>query len=105
MACSIWRDLVGRLSGWVATYLIIALLFGWWPFEDSAIKTFTGQCSYDAGYQDGWDGSLPNCEASDYIAGYDDGAFDSDCDWAKCTKRDFKTFKRYGCGSWERQAC
>lgn len=94
-----------HLAGWTVAYLIIAALIGWWPFEDSLIRTVTGQCSYDSGYEDGWDGATPACEADDYIAGYDEGAFEADCHWAKCTKRDFETFERYGCPSWEDQVC
>ncbi|MDZ7736868.1 MAG: hypothetical protein U5P41_12790 [Gammaproteobacteria bacterium] len=71
----------------VIFYLVLAALIGWWPFNDSVIKTMSGQCNYDAGYRDGWDGALYACESDDYMAGYDDGNFESDCHWAKCIKR------------------
>ncbi len=53
---------MGRFIGLVLVYLAAAGMFGWWPFEDGAIKTVSRQCTYDAGYQDGWEGAAPVCD-------------------------------------------
>lgn len=96
---------MGRVIGLVLVYLVAAGVLGWWPFEDGAVKTVSGQCTYDAGYRDAWDGAVPACEDADYLAGYDQGAWEADCDYAKCTKSDRDMFENYDCGDWRDHVC
>lgn len=57
------------------TYIVLAAAAGWWPFSDSVIRVVLGHCSYEAGYDDGWDGVYPTCHKKSYIYGYDQGNF------------------------------
>lgn len=95
----------GLVIFFIVLYLAPAGLAGWWPFRDSVVQTLSGRCTYDRGYDDGWDGAASACEAVNYLHGYDDGAFDSECDWLKCSKRDFDQFRDYGCGRWDAVKC
>lgn len=94
-----------RFIGLVLVYLVVAGVFGWWPFEDSAVKTITGQCTYDAGYRDAWEGMLPACENADYLDGYDHGSWEADCHHAKCVERDRDLFEGYRCRGWNDMTC
>lgn len=96
---------MGQLIVWIAAYFLLAAVAGWWPFDDSAVRTLSGQCSYEVGYEDGWVGKALACESTDYLAGYDEGEFDSDCHWAKCVKEDRDLFRSYHCGAWSQQQC
>ena len=49
--------------------------------------------SYDEGYDDGYDGATRASSNSDYIAGYEDGEHDADCDYWK--KKDRKKFVKF----------
>ena len=62
-------------------------------------------CNYDNGYDDGYDGALPECEATDYMEGFQAGEFESDCDWYRCEKPNYDNFKQMSCGSWESYRC
>ena len=63
------------------------------------------ECTYDAGYGAGYDGALPQCEASQYVEGYAEGEFESHCDWLKCEERDRDEFGGQRCGSWSERRC
>jgi hypothetical protein len=93
------------LIGPAIIYLIVAGLFGFWPFTDSLLKQASGECTYDSGYDDGWDGALRACEAEEYRSGYRQGAFDSDCHWLKCERRNRDEYNRRQCGAWDRFEC
>ena len=94
-----------RLIGWIAAGIAVAWLFGFWPFEEGLITGPTSRCSYDAGYDDGYDGANQRCSTDAYLEGYDDGDFDSECYWRRCEKPDYDRFKRLGCGSWSAVKC
>ncbi len=94
-----------QVLGWIVVYAVVAWLFGIWPFEEGFFTGPTSQCSYDAGYDDGYDGAAPKCKIQVYLEGYDDGDFDSDCEWLRCEKPDHDEFKRLGCGSWSEMKC
>lgn len=96
---------MGQIIGWAIVYLLIAALAGWWPFKDSAVKTMTGQCTYEAGYQDGWDGASLACKNTEYLTGYDLGDWEADCHFAKCIRRDRQLFDHYLCGRWDEHHC
>ncbi len=94
-----------QVIGWVAIYIVVAWLFGFWPFEEGLFTGPTSECSYDAGYDDGYDGANRKCSTKVYLAGYEDGDFDSDCYWLRCEKPDHTRFKSLGCGSWSKLKC
>jgi hypothetical protein len=86
----------------IVVYMIAALLLGFWPFEDGLLSTSSlspFQLTYDEGYEDGYDGALPKIRSGSYATGYDDGEFDSECDWLKRENRK-PEFERIGCGRW-----
>ncbi len=91
--------------GWAVIYVVVAWLFGFWPFEEGLITGPSSGCTYDAGYDDGYDGASSKCSTEAYVEGYDDGDFDSECHWLRCAKPDHDKFKRLGCGSWSRMSC
>ncbi len=47
-----------QVIGWIAIYIVVAWLFGFWPFEEGLFTGPTSECSYDAGYDDGYDGAM-----------------------------------------------
>jgi len=96
---------VPEILGWAVIYLIVAALVGWWPFSDPIFKTISGECNYDNGYEDGYDGALAACSSNDYQVGYEDGVFEGECAWLKCEKKDYVGFTSYGCGSWDQRQC
>jgi hypothetical protein len=53
-----------RLIGLLIVYVVLAWLLGFWPFEKGFFTGPTSECSYDAGYDDGYDGAAPKqpCE-------------------------------------------
>jgi len=94
-----------RVIGWIVIYIVVAWVFGFWPFEEGLFTGPTSECSYDAGYDDGYDGANRKCSTEVYLAGYEDGDFDSECYWLRCEKPDNTRFKRLGCGSWSELKC
>lgn len=62
-------------------------------------------CSYDAGWEDGYDGARLKCRDRDYLSGYDDGDFYGHCEWLKCTRKDREKFTAERCGSWNSYSC
>lgn len=96
---------MGQLISLAVVWLLIAALIGWWPFDDSVLQTMSGECTYEAGYQDGWDGAKVAFENTDYVAGYDGGTWEGDCHYAKCVKRDRDLFEGYRCGNWRDHTC
>ena len=94
-----------QLFGWIAVYAVVAWLFGFWPFEEGFFTGPTSECSYDAGYDDGYGGAARKCKVHVYLEGYDDGDFDSDCEWLRCEKPNHDEFKRLGCDSWSEMKC
>ena len=91
--------------GWIAAYLFAAWLFGFWPFEEGVFTGPISECSYDVGYDDGYDGATPKCKTDAYLNGYEEGDFDSECDWLRCERPDHDAFKSMGCGSWSEMKC
>lgn len=86
------------------TYLVLAALVGFWPFETSILRSSDMSpisATYDEGYEDGYAGASPTARSTDYLAGYDDGDFDAHCEWLKYTKRDRQHFYSDGCGEWD----
>ena len=94
-----------RFIGWIAIYVVIAWLLGFWPFEEGLFTGPTSECSYDAGYEDGYDGAIRKCSTEAYVEGYEGGDFDSECHWLRCEKPDHDKFNRLGCGSWSATKC
>ncbi len=91
--------------GWAVIYVVVAWLFGFWPFEEGLITGPSSGCTYDAGYDDGYGGASPKCSTEAYVEGYDDGDFDSECHWLRCERPNHDGFKRFGCGSWSEMRC
>ena len=94
-----------RFLGWVVIYAVVAWLFGFWPFEEAMIPGRLTGCTYDAGYNDGYDGAKQKCSTRAYVDGYEAGDFDAECHWLRCVSPDHGTFKRLGCGSWSAMKC
>ena len=94
-----------QFIGWVVFYILAAWLFGFWPFEEGYLTGPTSECSYEAGYEDGYDGAIQKCSTSAYLTGYDEGDFEADCHWLRCVRPDRHEFERRGCGSWDRMSC
>ncbi len=94
-----------RVIGWNVIYIVVAWVFGFWPFEEGLFTGPTSECSYDAGYDDGYDETNRKCSTEVYLAGYEDGDFDSECYWLRCEKPDHTRFERLGCGSWSELKC
>ncbi len=55
------------LIGLLIVYVVFAWLLGFWPFEEGFFTGPTSECSYDAGYDDGYDGALPKCSIEAYL--------------------------------------
>ncbi len=94
-----------QFISWVVIYMFVAWLFGFWPFEEGMITGFSSECTYDAGYDDGYDGDSQKCSTAAYIEGYSDGDFEAECHWLKCVKPNHDKFKELGCGSWSSMRC
>ena len=81
-------------------YLIAAFIIGFWPFDEGLLFTSSlspFQYTYDQGYEDGYEGAGRQSRSSPYADGYDDGDYDSECDWLK-EKKKFQQFRELGCG-------
>ena len=90
---------------WVVIYLVTAWLFGFWPFDEGLITGPSSGCTYDAGYEAGYDGETQKCKTEAYLEGYEDGEFEADCHWQRCVKPNQDKFKKLGCGSWSKGRC
>ena len=95
-----------RITLCAAAYCLGAWLLGFWPFEEEGLLTGpASNCSYDAGYDDGYDGAARRCRIDVYVQGYEDGDFDSECQWLRCEMPDYDEFERIGCRSWSEMTC
>ena len=86
-------------------YILVAVLFGFWPFDSSIVRSTDWSplaATYDEGYEDGYNGTEPRAKSTQYLTGYDDGDFDAHCEWVKYKKKDRERFYSDRCGDWDR---
>ena len=75
-------------------YIVIAFLFGFWPFSYPVTNYFLG---YDEGYQDGFNRDYIRSNNNSYLQGYDDGDFDDFCLHLYYDRKDYNQYKSAGC--------
>lgn len=75
-------------------YIVIAFLFGFWPFSYPVTNYFLG---YDEGYQDGFNRDYMRSNNDSYLRGYDDGDFDDFCLHLYYDRKDYSQYKSAGC--------
>ena len=97
--------MAGNNDGWLfapfqraglAIFLVFFIVSCNHPSAPDLLK----DCSYDAGWEDGYDGERLKCRDNEYLSGYDDGEFYGHCEWLKYSRKDRKRFESERCGNW-----
>ena len=62
----------------------------------SACDNNFSSSSYDSGYEDAYTGASPRSNNSEYLSGFEEGDYDSECDYLKDADN-WSEFKRLRC--------